>query len=124
MGKSFSFSGLFIGYLAIESIRTLNCYCSAKNATLYLDQKLLESVNSHLEKLPWFYRIPILVYASLLHTIVILIGRKRINKLSIPAREKIVAYLQKIPFFDLVYKLCKSIAILSVYDLCKPTTQE
>jgi hypothetical protein len=73
-------------------------------------------VKQGIQKLPFFYYVPLRIYAIFLGSFCLLTCGRFMNKISIKKRKVFIQRLKMIPFFDTLNKLIRGMIFLRLFD--------
>lgn len=108
--------------LILENIESLKHYQTMKGYNSNVAENILEFVSRIITNLPWYFRLPVVILASMIGMICLITTGHKLNLLSTEKRASFLSRVQVIPFYGMLNKLVRSMAFLRLFDLL-PLTQ-
>ncbi len=103
--------------IILENIETLKYYQTIKGKDSNIAENILKFVSNVITNLPWYFRLPVMILASLVGLLCLITTGHKLNLLSSEKRASFLQRVQSIPFYGMLNKLIRSMAFLKLFDI-------
>lgn len=103
--------------IILENIETLKYYQTIKGKDSNIAGDILQFVSNVITNIPWYFRLPVIILASLIGLLCLIITGHKLNLLSSEKRASFLQRVQTIPFYGMLNKLVRSMAFLKLFDI-------
>ena len=104
--------------IILENIETLRYYQTMKDEKSSVVEEILQFVTNVIINLPWYFRLPVIILASVIGLLCLIATGHKLILLSSEKRSLFLRRIQFIPFFGMLNKLVRSMAFLKLFDSC------
>jgi hypothetical protein len=108
--------------LVEENVSSLKYFLDDEECRFDSVKKIPAFIEEVLRKLPWFYRIPFKITASIVALLSYLVAGRPANRLSAERRAKVLSVAEKIPLYGMFNKLVRAMTLLTFFDVCPRKT--
>jgi hypothetical protein len=102
--------------IILENIETLRHYQAIKDNNGNTVENILQFVSTVITKLPWYFHVPVKIFAYIIGLLCLIVTGKKLNVLTPEKRSSFLRRVQFIPFFSMLNKLVRSMAFLKLFD--------
>lgn len=103
--------------IILENIETLRHYQTIKKDSSNTVDIILQYISKVITSLPWYFRLPIKMLATLIGLLCLITTRDQLHMLPSEKRALFLRRLQFFPSFSMLNKLVRSLAFLKLFDL-------
>lgn len=103
--------------IILENIETLRHYQNIKDEKGNVVEDTLQFVSNVITNLPWYFRLPVIILASLIGLLCFIATGHKLNMLSSEKRSSFLQHVKVIPFYGMLNKLVRSMAFLKLFDI-------
>lgn len=103
--------------IVLENIETLRYYQTLKEKNSNAVQSIVQFVSDAVTNLPWYFYLPIKIFAILIGLLCLIVTGQKLNLLSSEKRTSFLQRVQFIPSFSMLNKLVRSMAFLKLFDI-------
>ena len=103
--------------IILENIETLRHYQDRKGENSNTIESIFQFVSNVIIFLPWYFRLPIRMLASIIGLLCLIATGHQLHVLSSEKRSAFLRRVQIIPFFGMLNKLVRSMAFLKLFDI-------
>lgn len=103
--------------IILENIDTLRHYQAMKGKNSNTVDSIFQFTSNVITNLPWYFRLPVRMLASIIGLLCLISTGHKLNKLSSGKRSLFLQYIQFIPFFSMLNKLVRSMTFLKLFDI-------
>ena len=101
----------------LENIETLKHYQTMKGEGTNTVESIFQFASNVIINLPWYFRVPVIILASLIGLYCLITTGHKLNLLSSEKRSSFLRRIQFIPFFSMFSKLVRSMTFLKLFDI-------
>lgn len=102
--------------IILENIETLNYYQAVRDNTDNVVEDILQFVSNIITGLPWFFYLPIRIFAYIIGLLCLITTGRKLNLLSSERRSLFLSRVKLMPFFGMLNKLIRSMAFFRLFD--------
>jgi hypothetical protein len=103
--------------IILENIETLKYYQTINGENRNTVDSILQFVSNVITNLPWYFYLPVRIFASVISLFCLIATGHKLNVLSSEKRTSFLRCVQFIPFFSMLNKLVRSMAFLKLFDI-------
>jgi len=108
--------------IVLDNIETLKPYRIMKDNDGHIVEDIFQFVLNVITSLPWYFRLPVVILASLIGLLCFLATGQKLNTLSFEKRSSFIKHIHIIPFYRMLNKLIRSMAFLRLFDVLPSTS--
>ncbi len=102
--------------IILENFETLKHYQAMKDKVSDTDEKLLQFVARVIISLPWYFHLPVRIFANVIGVLCLITTGKKLDMLPSEKRSSFLRRIQFMPFLGMLNKLVRSMAFLKLFD--------
>lgn len=109
--------------IALGNVGTLEYFGKQYNSENPIDE-ICHFIEQSINVLPWYFNVPVKMLACITGILCLLILRTSPGKMSAANRTRLIGLITKLPIFNLLNRLVRSLVFLTVFDILPSPVQE